>query len=96
VVARLGRHSEAVRRLAEAVAVLGDASLSLAADLAAVGHERWRPPRARPAAGELLEAEAWRPRGAHPSEQGLVEHGTHDELLAREGLYHHLHASQIV
>jgi ABC-type bacteriocin/lantibiotic exporter with double-glycine peptidase domain/CRP-like cAMP-binding protein len=29
-------------------------------------------------------------------EQGrLVEHGTHDELLAREGLYHHLHASQI-
>jgi ABC-type bacteriocin/lantibiotic exporter with double-glycine peptidase domain/CRP-like cAMP-binding protein len=29
-------------------------------------------------------------------EQGrLVEHGTHDDLLAREGLYHHLHASQI-
>jgi ABC-type bacteriocin/lantibiotic exporter with double-glycine peptidase domain len=29
-------------------------------------------------------------------EQGrLVEHGTHDELLAREGLYHHLQASQI-
>jgi ATP-binding cassette subfamily B protein len=29
-------------------------------------------------------------------EQGrLAEHGTHDELLAREGLYHHLHASQI-
>jgi ABC-type bacteriocin/lantibiotic exporter with double-glycine peptidase domain/CRP-like cAMP-binding protein len=29
-------------------------------------------------------------------EQGcLVEQGTHDELLAREGLYHHLHASQI-
>jgi ABC-type bacteriocin/lantibiotic exporter with double-glycine peptidase domain/CRP-like cAMP-binding protein len=29
-------------------------------------------------------------------EQGrLVEQGTHDELLAREGLYHHLQASQI-
>ena len=29
-------------------------------------------------------------------EQGrLVEHGTHDELIAREGLYHHLQASQI-
>ena len=25
----------------------------------------------------------------------LVEHGTHDQLLAREGLYHHLHASQL-
>jgi ATP-binding cassette subfamily B protein len=29
-------------------------------------------------------------------EQGrIVEHGTHDELLAREGLYYHLHASQV-
>jgi len=29
-------------------------------------------------------------------EQGrLVEHGTHDELMAREGLYHHLQASQV-
>jgi ATP-binding cassette subfamily B protein len=29
-------------------------------------------------------------------EQGrIVEHGTHDDLLAREGLYHHLHASQV-
>jgi ATP-binding cassette subfamily B protein len=29
-------------------------------------------------------------------EQGrLVEHGPHDELMAREGLYHHLQASQI-
>jgi len=29
-------------------------------------------------------------------EQGrLVEQGTHDELMAREGLYHHLQASQI-
>jgi ATP-binding cassette subfamily B protein len=28
-------------------------------------------------------------------EQGrVVEHGSHDELLAREGLYYHLHASQ--
>jgi ABC-type bacteriocin/lantibiotic exporter with double-glycine peptidase domain/CRP-like cAMP-binding protein len=29
-------------------------------------------------------------------EQGrLVEHGTHEALLAREGLYHHLHTSQV-
>ena len=29
-------------------------------------------------------------------EQGrIVEHGSHDELLAREGLYHHLHMSQV-
>ncbi len=29
-------------------------------------------------------------------EQGrIVEHGTHDELLGREGLYYHLHASQV-
>ena len=29
-------------------------------------------------------------------EQGrLVEQGTHDELMAREGLYHHLQASQV-
>jgi ATP-binding cassette subfamily B protein len=29
-------------------------------------------------------------------EQGrIVEHGTHDELLGRQGLYYHLHASQV-
>ena len=29
-------------------------------------------------------------------EQGrIVEHGTHDELLDRQGLYYHLQASQV-
>jgi ATP-binding cassette subfamily B protein len=29
-------------------------------------------------------------------EQGrIAEHGTHDELLDRQGLYYHLHASQV-
>ena len=65
------------------------------------GHERARHrvgggrqaqprPRARGAHGRDR-----RPPAHHDPRRRLVEHGTHDELMAREGLYHHLQASQV-
>ena len=85
IVARLGRHSDAVRHLAQAVAVLADGSLSQATDLAAISQDR-----ARAAAAALVRSGILRDDAALSYAQPLLRAAVYDTLssLERAELHH--------
>ncbi|MEA2371101.1 MAG: hypothetical protein QOH12_1495 [Solirubrobacteraceae bacterium] len=85
IVARLGRHSDAVRHFAQAVAVLGDASLSQAAALAAISQDR-----ARVAAAALVRSGILRDDSILRYAQPLLRAAVYDTLssLERAELHH--------
>lgn len=79
VVARLGRHPETVQRFAQAVAVLGDASLAEAAELIAIDHDK-----ARGIADRLVRAGILRDDPKIAYEQCLVRAAVYDALSSLE------------
>ena len=79
IVARLGRHSETVQRFAQAVAVMGHASLAQAAALAAVD-----PDKARSIAAALTRAGILRDDSTLVYAQPLVRAAVYDTLASLE------------
>lgn len=79
VAARLGRHPETVQRFAQAVAVLGDASLGEAAELAAIDHDK-----ARGIADRLVRAGILRDDPKIAYAQRLVRAAVYDALSSLE------------
>ena len=91
VVARLGRHSETVRRFAHAVAVLGDSPLMHAADLAGI-----EPERARVVADALVRAGILRDDATLAFAQPLVRAAVYDTLTSLECAELHQRAAALL
>ena len=91
VVARLGRHSQHVRRFAHAVAVLGDASLAQAAALATIDQSK-----ARAAADALVRAGILRDHSTLVYAQPLLRAAVHDTLTSLESGELHQRAAALL